>query len=83
VELAAALGVANCALIGLKHVRISRSRSARVEEKMADYYERGYSGGGGYQGGGYQGGGYQGSGYQGGDPSFQSELLSTELELIS
>lgn len=55
---------------------------------MADYYERGFSGGGGYQGGGYQGGGYQGGGYQGGgyqggDPSFQSELLSTELERIS
>lgn len=55
---------------------------------MADYYERGFSGGGGYQGGGYQGGGYQGGGYQsggyqGGDPSFQSELVSTELERIS
>ena len=55
---------------------------------MADYYERGFSGGGGYQGGGYQGGGYQGGGYQGGgyqggDPSFQSELLSAELERIS
>ena len=50
-------------------------RTLEIEkEKMADYYDRGFSGGGGYQGGGYQGGGYQG-----GDPSYQSELLSTEL----
>lgn len=40
------------------------------EEKMADYYDRGYPGGGG------------GGGYPGGEPSYLSELLSRDEELV-
>ena len=36
---------------------------------MADYYDRGYPGGGG------------GGGYPGGEPSYMSELLPTDEEL--
>ena len=37
---------------------------------MADYYDRGYPGGGG------------GGGYPGGEPSYMSELLPTDEELV-
>ena len=38
---------------------------------MADYYDRGYPGGGG-----------GGGGYPGGEPSYMSELLSTDEESV-